>query len=451
MKKMISMMLMLCAIFTFSACSSDDDDPVNPLTGVVIPQSAQIGSVMTIQGTGFAAGQVIQLTLADAEPVEVEAKYSANGATFTVPYTLSTGTASVVLKVGNNNWPLGSVMLTAPANPISAFSLPSELALNSNMDLNGIGFQKGDMLRFDRIDLDQKMRNVAHASNVAMVTSTDSTTLSVTIPTLEDGDYDVSLIRGKNTWSLGTSYVYQPKRIKSIYYENPSMNVSFTMNFSYNENGTLAAIESPEELSYQFEYDDSLIITTSAMNMKPLKFTVKDGKIVKSTAGRAQEEYPSTMYNYWSYNDDNTLASVLNKDKYYDGAQLLEVKNENNNVSAFSLSRVSESSFDASLELHAVPGTIDVRYLLNAIIYMMEGEDIFVGMLLNNNVKTSSYLPTIQHIGYQDFNDLKEKVADVNLNTSFSNNTLTIDFLNFHDLDQYGTFGSKVQVVYENK
>lgn len=82
---------------------------------------------------------------------------------------------------------------------------------------------------------------------------------------------------------------------------------------------------------------------------------------------------------------------------------------------------------------------------------MMEGEDIFVGMLLNNNVKTSSYLPTIQHIGYQDFNDLKEKVADVNLNTSFSNNTLTIDFLNFHDLDQYGTFGSKVQVVYENK
>lgn len=450
MKKMISMMLMLCAIFTFSACSSDDDDPVNPLTGVVIPQSAQIGSVMTIQGTGFAAGQVIQLTLADAEPVEVEAKYSANGATFTVPYTLSTGTASVVLKVGNNNWPLGSVRLTAPANPISAFSLPSELALNSNMDLNGIGFQNGDMLRFDRIDLDQKMRNVAHASNVAMITSTDSTTLSVTIPPLEDGNYDVSLIRGKNKWSLGTSYIYQPKRIKSIYYENSSMGI-FTMNFSYNENGTLAAIESPDELSYQFEYDDSLIITTSVMNKKPLKFTVKDGKIVKSTAGRAEEEYPSTMYNYWSYNDDNTLASVKNKDKYYDGAELLEVKNENNNVSAFSLSRVSESSFDASHELHAVPGTIDVRYLLNAIIYMMQGEDIFVGMLLNNNVKTSSYLPTIQHIGYQDFNDLEEKVADVNLNTSFFNNTLTIDFLNFHDLDQNGIYGSKVQVVYEDK
>lgn len=450
MKKMISMMLMLCAIFTFSACSSDDDDPVNPLTGVVIPQSAQIGSVMTIQGTGFAAGQVIQLTLADAEPVEVEAKYSANGATFTVPYTLSTGTASVVLKVGNNNWPLGSVRLTAPANPISAFSLPSELALNSNMDLNGIGFQNGDLLRFDRIDLDQKMRSVAHASNVAMVTSTDSTTFSVTIPTLEDGNYDVSLIRGKNTWSLGTSYIYQPKRIKSIYYENSSMG-SFTMNFSYNENGTLAAIESPDELSYQFEYDDSLIITTSVMNKKPLKFTVKDGKIVKSTAGRAEEEYPSTMYNYWSYNDDNTLASVKNKDKYYDGAELFKVKNDNNNVSAFSLSRVSDSSFDASHELHAVPGTIDVRYLLNAIIYMMQGEDIFVGMLLNNNVKTSSYLPTIQHIGYQDFNDLKEKVADVNLNTSFFNNTLTIDFLNFHDLDQNGIYGSKVQVVYEDK
>lgn len=32
MKKLISMMLMLCAIITFSACSSDDDGPSNPVS-----------------------------------------------------------------------------------------------------------------------------------------------------------------------------------------------------------------------------------------------------------------------------------------------------------------------------------------------------------------------------------------------------------------------------------
>jgi thioredoxin-related protein len=35
MKKLISMMLMLCAFITFSACSSDDDGPTNPVSNAV--------------------------------------------------------------------------------------------------------------------------------------------------------------------------------------------------------------------------------------------------------------------------------------------------------------------------------------------------------------------------------------------------------------------------------
>ena len=61
MKKLISMMLMLCAVITFSACSSDDDGPSNPVSNPTIPQSAKIGSEVTIQGTGFAAGQTLWL------------------------------------------------------------------------------------------------------------------------------------------------------------------------------------------------------------------------------------------------------------------------------------------------------------------------------------------------------------------------------------------------------
>lgn len=47
MKKLISMMLMLCAIITFSACSSDDDGPSNPVSNQVVPSSAKIGSEVT--------------------------------------------------------------------------------------------------------------------------------------------------------------------------------------------------------------------------------------------------------------------------------------------------------------------------------------------------------------------------------------------------------------------
>lgn len=44
MKKLISMMLMLCAFITFSACSSDDDGPTNPVSNAVVPTSAKIGA-----------------------------------------------------------------------------------------------------------------------------------------------------------------------------------------------------------------------------------------------------------------------------------------------------------------------------------------------------------------------------------------------------------------------
>ena len=39
MKKLISMMLMLCAIITFSACSSDDDGPSNPVSTCYRPKT----------------------------------------------------------------------------------------------------------------------------------------------------------------------------------------------------------------------------------------------------------------------------------------------------------------------------------------------------------------------------------------------------------------------------
>lgn len=41
MKKLISMMLMLCAFITFSACSSDDDGPTNPISNAVWFQHLQ--------------------------------------------------------------------------------------------------------------------------------------------------------------------------------------------------------------------------------------------------------------------------------------------------------------------------------------------------------------------------------------------------------------------------
>lgn len=440
MKKLISMMLMLCAFITFSACSSDDDGPTNPVSNAVVPTSAKIGAEVTVQGSGFAAGQTLYLQPEQGTEVNTNAKMSANGATFTIPYTMTEGKVNVVLKTGNESWTLGSMTLLAADNPISTLSLPGEMGLGEEVTLTGIGFAQGDKI-------------VVGEKTLEATVTADG--VKVTIPAdLAEGEYAVSLVRGNASWELGKVTVFQPKRIKSIYFENGLLGMigaeSTTMNFTYNADGTIAEITSPEGLSWKFTYEGNVVKTTSPIYEIPLEFTFENGKIVKSTAAKAEADYPTTQYDYWTYNNDNTLASVTNEDKWYRGLQLTDITMEDGNLASYEFG--GSMKFTADKSIKAIPGTIDVRYLLDLFSYVFQGEDIFVGLLLNQQVTNSSYMPTKAHFGYQDFETGDNKWADVDLNTTFKDNVLSIDFLSFKDLQQItGTYGSKLIVTYENK
>ena len=452
MKKLISMMLMLCAIITFSACSSDDDGPTNPVTNPVIPSSANIGSEVTVQGTGFAASQTLWLQPESGDAVNTNAKITSNGATFTIPYTLSEGKVNVVLKSGNDSWTLGSMTLLAANNPISALSLPSEMALGKEVTIAGIGFAEGDKVLLKPI-VSSRMNIEKDESIPATVTSDG---LKFTVPAkYTDGNYDVALVRGKSSWVLGETYVYKAKRIKSIYFENGLLAMigaqSVTMSFSYNADGTIAEISSPEGLGWKFTYDGNVVKSTSPLYDTPLEFTMENGKVVKSIAAKAEDAYETTKYDYWTYNTDNTLTSVTNKDQWYRGLQLTDNTFEDRNLASFSFG--GDMKFTTDKSIRAIPGTIDVRYLLDMFSYIYSGEDILVGLLLNQQSANSAYMPTKAQFGYTDVEDGQyvNKWADVNLNATFKNNVLTIDFLSFKDLEQItGTYGSKIVVTYEN-
>lgn len=440
MKKLISMMLMLCAFITFSACSSDDDGPTNPVSNAVVPTSAKIGAEVTVQGSGFAAGQTLYLQPEQGTEVNTNAKMSSNGATFTIPYTMTEGKVNVVLKTGNDSWTLGSMTLLAADNPISTLSLPGEMGIGEEVTLTGIGFAQGDKI-------------VVGDKTLEATVTTDG--VKVTIPAdLAEGEYAVSLVRGNASWELGKVTVFQPKRIKSIYFENGLLGMinaeSTTMNFTYNADGTIAEITSPEGLSWKFTYEGNVVKTTSPLNDIPLEFTFENGKVVKSTAAKAEADYPTTQYDYWTYNTDNTLASVTNEDKWYRGLQLTDITMEDGNLASYEFG--GSMKFTADKSIKAIPGTIDVRYLLDLFSYVFQGEDIFLGLLLNQQVTNSSYMPAKAHFGYQDFETGDNKWADVDLNTTFKDNVLSIDFLSFKDLEQItGTYGSKLVVTYENK
>ena len=271
---------------------------------------------------------------------------------------------------------------------------------------------------------------------------------------MAEGEYAVSLVRGKASWELGKVTVFQPKRIKSIYFENALLGIigaeNTTMNFTYNADGTIAEITSPEGLSWKFTYEGNVVKTTSPLSDIPLEFTFENGKIVKSTAAKAEADHPTTQYDYWTYNNDNTLASVTNKDQWYRGLLLTDITMEDGNLASYEFG--GSMKFTADKNIKAIPGTIDVRYLLDLFSYVFQGEDIFLGLLLNQQVTNSSYMPAKAHFGYQDFETGDNKWADADLNTTFKDNVLSIDFLSFKDLEQIsGTYGSKLIVTYENK
>ena len=58
---------------------------------------------------------------------------TSNGATFTIPYTMTPGKVNVVLKVANDSFTLGSMNLLAADNPISTLSLPAEMGLGQEV------------------------------------------------------------------------------------------------------------------------------------------------------------------------------------------------------------------------------------------------------------------------------------------------------------------------------
>ena len=459
MKKLISMMLMLCAVITFSACSSDDDGPSNPVSNPTIPQSAKIGAEVTIQGTGFAAGQTLWLVPEYGEAVNVNAKMATSGAKFTVPYTLNEGKVEVVLQVENNKWTLGSMTLLAAENPITAISVPSGLALGKEVTIAGIGFAEGDKI---------VLIPVANATKSHMIDKTpQGTTVGTTVAAdgvkftvpadLAEGEYTVFLVRGNSTWALGTTAVYVDRRIESITITDNDMLTMYApmlgledgklvVTFDYNENGSLKAISSNGTVGWAFEYNGKTITTTNSYS-QPLAYTIDDqGRIISSTG---YDMYGEEVAYTWSYDANGYLESVKQVGVADDADVNLLNTYTDGNLSAYTMSMTNELTTDKSIR--TCPNTVEPLYLLNGFSLMQTREDLFLGFLLNRNVKVSTYVPNqliASDIDYSTGGETKNTVA---IEKSFENNCLTLKTTGGAISQAQAMLSNTVVVKYQNK
>lgn len=442
MKKLISMMLMLCAIITFSACSSDDDGPSNPVSNQVVPSSAKIGSEVTVQGNGFASGQTIYLQPEQGAEVNANAKMTSNGATFTIPYTMTPGKVNVVLKVANDSFTLGSMNLLAADNPISTLSLPADMTIGQEVTIAGIGFAQGDKI-------------VVGDKTIDATVTTDG--VKFTVPAdLAEGEYAVSLVRGNSTWELGKVYAYQQRQVESITITDNAMLTMYApmlgleegkliLNFAYNEDGSLKAITSNGAVEWAFEYSGKTI-TTKNLYDQPIAYTIDDqGRIISSTG---YDMYGDAVAYTWNYDTNGYLVSVKkNGAADNDDANLLNTYTDGN-LSAYTMSLANGLATDKSIR--TCPNTIEPLYLLNAFGWMQTREDLFLGFLLNRNVKVSTYVPS-QLIAAEMDESGAETSVTAGIESSFTNNTLTMQTTGNVISSAQSIFANKVVVTYKKK
>ena len=443
MKKLISMMLMLCAIITFSACSSDDDGPSNPVSNQVVPSSAKIGSEVTVQGNGFASGQTIYLQPEQGAEVNANAKMTSNGATFTIPYTMTPGKVNVVLKVANDSFTLGSMNLLAADNPISTLSLPADMAIGQEVTIAGIGFAQGDKI-------------VVGDKTIDATIAADGVKFSVPAD-LADGEYAVSLVRGSASWELGKVYAFQQRQVESITVtDNAFLNMFGSMlgltdgklilNFAYNEDGSLKAISSNGAVEWAFEYSGKTI-TTKNLYDQPIAYTIDDqGRITSSTG---YDMYGDDVAYTWNYDANGYLVSVKkNGAADNDDANLLNTYTDGN-LSAYTMSFANELS--TGKNIRTCPNTVEPLYLLNSFSWMMTHEDLFLGFLLNRNVKVSTYVPSQLIAAEQDMNTGDFIKTTAGIESSFANNTLTMQTAGTVISQAQGLYSNKVVVTYKKK
>ena len=439
MKKLISMMLMLCAIITFSACSSDDDGPSNPVSNQVVPSSAKIGSEVTVQGNGFASGQTIYLQPEQGAEVNANAKMTSNGATFTIPYTMTPGKVNVVLKVANDSFTLGSMNLLAADNPISTLSLPADMAIGQEVTIAGIGFAQGDKI-------------VVGDKTIDATVTTDGVKFSVPAD-LADGEYAVSLVRCNSTWELGKVYAYQQRQVESITITNnafldmyaPNLGLKesvLTLNMAYNADGSLKTISSNGSLSWDFNYNGKTV------SVGGYTYTLDDqGRIVSSTAVDMQTGKEETYT--WSYDANGYLTSVKQNGAADDAdANLLNTYTDGN-MSAYTMSLTNDFTTDKSIR--TCPNTVEPFYLLNTFNWLMSRDDLFIGFLLNRNVKVSTNVPSQIIADDFDYNTGDMGKTTSGIESSFANNTLTMQVAGVAISQAQGLYANKVVVTYKKK
>ncbi len=212
MKKIWLLMLMVCTMGVFTACSDDDNGdktPVNPITNCSVPSTAEIGTEVTVRGEGFDA-TVAKLILKDSENKETviqNPSFTSSGAIFSIPMSLNEGKYTVILNQ-NGTWELGKITLTPASLPVTDLNIAEVGGIGKSLTIGGNGFNQTAEVYLEN-----------ESGTRTQLTVTDrSSGLTCTVPTTAaKGDYKLILKQNGGEWTLTDKITLTVvKRLKSV-------------------------------------------------------------------------------------------------------------------------------------------------------------------------------------------------------------------------------------------
>lgn len=310
MKKVWFMMLMICAVSAFTACSDDDDKtPVNPITNCSVPAEAEIGTEVLVRGTGFDAS-LAHLFLKDADNTETEItnpSFSTSGVSFVVPMSLQAGDYTLILSQAGV-WELGKIKLTPAALPIIGLVIPTEVYLGKNLQIEGNNFDVACKIYLTKAD---------DATTKTELTITDRNSgLVCAVPaTIAEGTYNLVLAQSGGEWVLGEIALVKERRllsmIVSVDYSAFGMEVyQYPYYLKYNAQGEVEKITIDEEgndVWYNFTYSNGQIAAVTEQEdterFYPFTLQLEGDNVTKHIDVDLNREYS------WNY-ADNALTEI---------------------------------------------------------------------------------------------------------------------------------------------
>ncbi len=368
MKKIWFLMLMMCAVSVFTACSDDEgeNEVVNPISNPSVPAEAEIGTEVLVRGTGFDAS-LARLSLKDANDVETtltDLSFTASGVSFTIPMSLVAGDYTLFL-TQNGVWELGKIKLLPATLPIIGLSFPKEAYIGQELTIAGNNFDAACKIYLETTD--------EEATRTELTITDRSNGVVCTIPaTVTEGTYNLVLAQSGAEWVLGEITLEATRRLKSMLvevdYSEMGGNVdTYSYYLAYNAQGQVESINADEEGTmpwYSLTYSNGQISIepgiTAEENLNepyPFIFEVEDNQVIKHIDG--SREYS------WTYTEDkltdivrisnskSLLALEWEKDNAVQIGDNTFTYDENQKVKGVDISKCLSfiSTLDADIEL----------------------------------------------------------------------------------------------------